>query len=209
MTIQSWKETRFIKGTHAAGSQFESDVFALLKQYTNAVWHNVRVETLLTQTGMTELDIVLYFNDVLYILELKRVRRIEGTYSENRWTMYGWSDRIDETSEYVSVNVVEKNNIHARSLLDTYHAKFGEYLRVVPIIIVPDDCEIPGALSRDVFAVSELEQLVSSQTDNSDKRVIYRLAYLMDADIDIVSRPDFIERGKQDGMPIRGKPNKN
>lgn len=205
MTVQSWRETRFLKGTHTAGSHFESDVYAMLKRYTNAVWRNVRLETLLTQTGMTELDIVLYFDDVLYILELKRVRRISGAYSENRWTMYGWSDRVDETSEYVSLNVIEKNNLHARSLIDIYHARFGEYIKVVPVTIVPDDCEIPGCLSNDVFTVSDLEQLVSGRKDRSAKKYVYRLAYLIDENIDVVARCDFVERGVKGGVPVHGK----
>ncbi len=205
MAIHTWRETRMWKDTHASGGHFESEVVSMIQKYTSAVWRNIRIETLLTQTGTTEMDVVFYKGGLAYILELKRVRRIVGEYSRSRWTMYGWRGHIDEASEYTAMNVIEQNNIHARSLADLYYSEFRCFPTILPVVIVPNDCEVPSELKHDIFTVQELEDFMVSYKAPERKDVAYRMAFLMDTHVDCVERCDFIERRKHSGEIVRGR----
>lgn len=211
MASNSWRETNLYKSSRRSGSHFESLVVDIVKQYTQSVWRNIRIETLLTQTGNTELDIVFYNRGIVYVLELKRVRRIIGEYSSRRWTMYGWSDHVDETSEYTAPNVIEQNNIHARSLMDLYFSEFRCFPRILPIIIVPDDCIVPPGLRGDVFTVQELDEFLLHNHAPGNQSVAYRLAFLMNAAEGFAHRGDFVDREAQnvgnikDSTVVRGR----
>lgn len=205
MAVHSWRETRFQKSTHASGGRFEAEVVEMIQKYTSAVWRNIRIETLLTQTGMTEMDVVFYSGGIVYILELKRVRRIVGDYARSRWTMYGWHNRVDETSEYTALNVIEQNNIHARSLSDLYHSEFRCFPNIIPVVIVPNDCEVPQSLKREIFTVQELEDFMRSNKMPGREDVSFRMAFLMDSHVNVVQRCDFVDRGMRDGAVLRGR----
>lgn len=206
MYMRSWREANFIKNTHRAGARFEENVVETLRHYTNAVWRNVRIETLLTQTGDTELDIVFYYGGLVYILELKRVRRIVGSYRDHRWKLYQWHGRTDDLDEYVTLNVIQQNNIHARSFCDLYYSEFRCFPKVVPLVIVPDDCEIPDELHVDIRTIGELQDLLQTAQDSGAQRVPYRIAYLMNGHTETVPRKDLVVRFYRDGQPVRGKP---
>lgn len=206
MAVRTWRETRVWKDAHASGGHFESQVVSVIQQYTSAVWRNIRIETLLTQTGTTEMDIIFYSGGLVYILELKRVRRIVGDYERTRWTMYGWNGRIDETSEYTAMNVIEQNNIHARSFADLYYAEFRCFPTILPIVIVPNDCVVPSELKSDIFTVQELEDFLRTYRVKGRADVAYRIAYLMDSKVEVVRRCDFVDRRQKEGVVLRGRP---
>ena len=205
MAYNSWHDTKLYKSSRRSGSCFETTVVEMIKKYTNDVWRNVRIETLLTQTGTTELDVVFYSGGIVYILELKRVRKIVGEYARRRWTMFGWLDNVDETSEYTALNVIEQNNIHARSLLDLYFSEFKCFPAVIPVIIVPDGCEVPPGLKSEVFTVNELEDFMISNRIPGRKDVSYRVAFLLGSPEDTVRRSDFVDRNVSGDGPTRGR----
>lgn len=205
MAIRTWRETRVWKDAHASGGHFETEVVSMIQRYTSAVWRNIRIETLLTQTGTTEMDVVFYKGGLVYILELKRVRRIVGDYARSRWTMYGWNGRVDETSEYTAMNVIEQNNIHARSLADLYYAEFRCFPTILPIVIVPNNCAVPSDLKDDIFTVQDLEDFMQTNRTKGREDVAFRLALLMDSHVEVVRRCDFTDRAQRDGAILRGR----
>lgn len=202
MPIQSWESTKRWKYTFASGGHFEESVKNVIGRYTVDIWHNVRIETLLTETGNTELDVVFCYGGLVFILELKRVRKIVGRYRDGRWTMYGWNSVNDETGHYSAQNVIEQNNIHARSLIDCYYAEFRAYPRVVPIVVVPDDCDFPVELRREVYTVSDLYEYLNQYRLHNNVDLVTRMSYLLGSDTGLNCRKDFIQ--KRNG--VRGRP---
>ena len=205
MGNRPWFGSLHYQRSKRSGDQFETAVMELIQQHTNAVWRNVRIETLLTQTGSTEMDVVFYSGDTVYILELKRVRRIVGHYERRRWSLYRWTVSEDELSEYTNSNVIEQNNIHARSLLDLYYAAFHDFLKVIPLVIVPDACDVPTDLKHDVLTPSELEGFLMRFSSPGRQDVSYRLSYLLGVSGATSQRSDFVERVTEEGMPVRGR----
>lgn len=193
MPINSWGSTKQWYNTFASGGHFEESVSSLIHRYTADVWSNVRIETLLTVKGNTELDIIFCLGGMVYILELKRVRKIQGNYSDPRWTMFGWNSN-DDTGKYVIPNVIEQNNIHMRSFVDLFYSSFRCWPPVVPIIIVPDGCEYSPSLRRDIFTVSELDNYLRGCNTTQDKTTVFRMAYLLGGGSPILQRPDFVQR---------------
>ena len=204
MSASSWRRTNFYKNTRRSGSQFETSVVEMVKRYTDAVWRNIRIETLLSDTGTTELDVVFYSGGIVYILELKRVRKIVGSYERKRWTLYGWSGHYEDSGEYTALNVIEQNNIHARSLLDVYFSEFRCFPTVVPLIIVPDDCIVPPNLKSEIFTMQDLEDFMLSNHIPGRADVGYRLSFLLGAGT-VVQRSDFVDRTGLHGEAIRGR----
>lgn len=205
MGNRPWFGSLHYQRSKRSGDQFETAVMELIQQHTNAVWRNVRIETLLTQTGSTEMDVVFYSGDTVYILEMKRVRKIVGRYGRKRWSLYSWTVPEEELSEYTHSNVIEQNNIHARSLLDLYYAAFHDFLKIVPLIIVPDACEVPEDLKNDVLTPSELESFLIQYSSLGRQDVSYRLTYLLGASGVTSQRSDFVERVTEEGIPVRGR----
>lgn len=202
MAIQSWGSSRQWHNTFASGGQFELDVKNLVKQYTGNVWHSVRIETLLTAKGSTEMDIVFCLGGSIYILELKRVRRIKGSYRDGRWVMYGWRSTRDEEGQYNAQNVIEQNNIHARSLADAYYASYRCWPTIIPLVIVPDNCEYGDDLKTSVYTVGDLERFLRTCGGVTDKRTLLRITYLLGGKTPVRQRPDFVSlrsglRGKK------------
>lgn len=204
MATHSWRRTNLYKRTRMSGGQFEESVAEVIHRYTNSVWRNVRIETLLTQTGNTELDVVFYYGGVVYILELKRVRKIIGSYARRRWTMYGWLNNIDETSEYTALNVIEQNNIHVRSLSDLYYSEFNCFPTIRSAIVVPSDCVVPDDLKSVISTVDTLEDFIVHTRAPDIKEVSYRLSWLLNTDSPIIQRSDFVDRGMREGEAVRG-----
>lgn len=194
MPIQSWNTTKQWDSTFASGGYFENSVAKLVSRYTMDIWHNVRMETLLTESGNTELDIVFCYGGMVFILELKRVRRIDGNYRDSRWTMYGWNSKDDDSGRYFAQNVIEQNNIHTRSLIDLYFAEFRAYPNVCSIVIVPNDCQLPLELQHDVFTVHDLDIFLNAQQKRNDIQLVARMSYLLGGDAGIKRRMDFVNK---------------
>lgn len=203
MAIESWESTKQWNSTFASGDQFEADTRRVISRYTPDIWHNVRVETLLSTRGNTEIDLVFCYCNIVFIVELKRVRRIEGKYSDFRWTMWGWKSQDSESNKYIIPNVIGQNNIHVRSFLDYYFASLRAYPTVVPLIIVPNNCVFDDSLRSDVFTVHDLDAYLTKCKGGANNRnLVVRLSYLLGGDAPIKQREDFIE--KENGR--RGRP---
>lgn len=201
----SWREQKLQRSTHLSGDTFEEEVLSVLKRYTDSVWHNIKIETLLTQQGYTELDIVFCHAELIYVLELKRVSEIKGAYGDSKWLMRGWKNRNLETNEYWAMNVIEQNNIHCRSLSDLYHSEFRHFPTIVPVVVVPNDCTFPEELSGQVYHLEDLEEYVRSLNRGVDKYMGYRVSYLLGDNSHVVPRKDFAERRRKSGSEVRGK----
>ncbi len=195
----------FWDGTRFSGADFEEKVARVIAKYTNMVWHNVRIETLLTAGGSTEIDIIFCLSGFIYVLELKHVWCVEGSYAGKYWSLYGRSGRGDTFDRYTKLNVIVQNNIHAKSLSDLYFTEFRRFPDIIPLIIVPDNCEISDDLATEIFCVSELEDFLASHFTKQDNVLSYQLALLFNKVNGVVQRKDFVPRIVRGDYVVRGR----
>lgn len=189
--------------TRNSGTLFEDQVTGIIKRYTNACWRNVRVETLLTKKGNTEMDILFCYQNLVFIVEAKNVSSILGEYSSKTWGFVGSRSGSKETRDYTSLNVITQNNIHARSFKDFYYSHYQEWITVVPIITVPNFCQVSEEIASVIYTLAQFDNLLYCMRDwDVPRRVQRKVAALIHQDGEYLRRPDFItvdgERMKQE-----------
>lgn len=194
-----------LQQTRGSGSEFEREITRIISQYTSNFWRNIRVETLLTASGTTEIDILFCYKDIVFIVEAKRVATIIGDYGSKTWSFIGSKSPNKEVREYTALNVITQNNIHVRSFKDMFHAYFKEWIHVMPIIVVPNNCTVSQDISGNVHTVAQLDDFLSEVSKWSvDSKIHRRVASLVTGDNIVIHRPDF-EVNPTTGLPHRTK----
>lgn len=179
--------------TMGSGLKFESELVNLINQHTDYIWHNIRIQTLLTQSGTTQIDILFVFKGIVFIIEAKNVSAIIGEYGGSNWSFIGSQASGQEVREYSKLNVITQNNIHVRSFKDAFFATFGEWPVVVPAIVVPNNCQISEDISSSVYTMSQLDTFLNSADSWPTKSNIHRrVAGLLANDKLTILRPDFV-----------------
>lgn len=177
--------------TRSSGTNFENELLDLLKLYTKNIWKNVLIDTYLTAQGSTEVDIIFCINDVVFIVEAKNVSSISGNYCDNYWSFVGSKNTTSAMREYTSLNTITQNQIHARSFKDAYYSFFKEWPRVIPLIIVPNDCKLSDDLLDSVFSISDLSKFCSDiVVQNTSSKLHRRVSSMINSENRII-RPEF------------------
>lgn len=127
--------------TKGAGGRAEQEVVSLLKRHTKFVYSNVRVDTLLTKSGDTEIDVVAAIGDCILVIEVKHIQGTRGSVMDDYWDMVG----LSAGEPYKALSPITQNRIHIRSLKDAWYASRKEWPKVVSLVLVPDVCEISEA----------------------------------------------------------------
>lgn len=176
--------------TKQAGKRAEDLVAEVLQSYTKHVYRNVRVDTLYTKTGTTEIDIVAAVSDVLLVVEVKNVRSITGSIYDNFWELQG-GERGDF---YSSLNVFTQNRIHVRALKNIWFALRNEFPVVISVVVVPNNCVVPDDLKDSgILTVSEFSvQVAELCISNESTKYGYALDFLMRRCGGYLKRPDFV-----------------
>ena len=143
--------------TKGAGGRAESGVVDILKRYSDTVFTNLRVDTLLTRKGDTEIDIIAAVGDAIVIVEVKNIREIDGSISDNFWKMTGAT-----TGEvYNALSPLVQNRIHVRSFKNAWYAKYRKWPKVVHYVLVPNSCRRNSDHKRaGVITISEFEEVM-------------------------------------------------
>lgn len=182
-----------LKQTFESGSSFEEKLCTMIRKYTKDVWRNIRIETLLTASGTTEIDILCCYKNFIFVIEAKNVISLIGDYDDVDWGFVGSKASSLEHREYTALSVITQNNIHIRSLQDLMYAQYKTWYNMIPIIIVPDNCETSSSIQNVVFTASQLEELfVQCSTLKVEPKVQRLFAALIEGDGCTVNRPDFI-----------------
>lgn len=182
-----------LKNTMRSGSRFEDELVRMILRYTPTLWRNIRIETLLTQNGTTEMDILFCYRDMVFIIEAKNVSSVFGGYYDSTWSFVGASTPYKESRTYTKLNVITQNNIHARSFKDLFYAYFQTWPVVVPAIVVPNNCKVDADLSPAVFTSEDLELALGHiGRDQAEGTVQRRVASIISGDGVTVMRPDFV-----------------
>lgn len=193
------------KQTRNSGSKFEAELHGLISRYSRAIWRNIRVETLLTQNGLTEIDLLFCFKDLIFVVEAKNVSSIMGDYGERSWSFVGATSPGKETREYSSLNVITQNNIHVRSLKDLYFAYYGSWPAIVPCIVVPNGCRLGHELASTVYTLGRFDQLLSDVSAVSvESKIQRKVAAIIPGDGSVIYRPDFVLDEKS-GRRVKGR----
>lgn len=186
---------RFID-TKYAGMRAEETVKDVLSKYTKYIYSNIRVDTLFTKNGFTEIDIIAAVSDVLLVVEVKNIKKIIGSADEAVWVLQG----AERGEEYTTLNVLTQNRIHVRSLKDAWCANRGEFPVVISVIVVPNICEVPNELQEcGVLTVSDFSVQVAKLCAgySSAPKYGYSLQFILGADSAYLYRKDFT--GGSDG----------
>lgn len=179
--------------TRSSGTKFERQLLEVLRKYSTNVWSNVRIETVLTVKGYTEVDLICCVGDVILVIEAKNVSTIIGEYADKNWQFIGSKAPMREVKEYTALNVITQNNIHLRSIKDCFFAYFHVWPKAYPLIVVPNGCKVSRDISGYVHTVDQLEQFLSSNIFNSYSANVHRrLAGIILGDDYLVERPDFV-----------------
>lgn len=182
-----------LQQTMRSGSRFEEELVRTISKYTQNIWRNVRIETLLTQNGTTEMDILFCYRDMVFIIEAKNVAAVFGGYYDSVWSFVGASTPHKESKTYSKLNVVTQNNIHARSFKDLFYSYFRTWPVVVPAVVVPNNCKVAEDLESAVFTAEDLElALIQIGHDKVHETVQRRVASIISGDGVTVMRPDFV-----------------
>lgn len=180
----------YFRQSFVSGKRFEDEIYEVLKENSKDVWRNVRVETLLTSTGFSEIDLLCCYKGIVMTIEAKNISRVQGDYCDYDWTLTGFSDN---GQSYRKLSVFTQNNIHIRSLQDAYYLRYNEWLNIVPIIVVPDSCEIDERLKAGIFNLFDLRKFFYSNGVPDGSSTVQRaLAAMIDTDGNKILRSDFI-----------------
>ena len=175
--------------TFAAGKRAEQEVIEVLKKHTKHVYSNVRVDTLLTKSGVTEIDVLAAIADILLVVEVKNVKRIEGAVSHSYWNLTGF----EQGQAYSTLNVFTQNRIHVRSLKDAWQSLRQITPTVVSVVVVPNGCDISPTLAEfGILTVQQFAEQVAEMAYSSEKaKYGYALDYILLNGNNIIERPDF------------------
>lgn len=181
-----------LQQTMTSGFQFEDEITRVVQGYTQSIWRNIRIETLLTANGTTEMDLLFCFKDIVFIVEAKRAASIIGEYGSRNWSFVGSHASQKEVKEYSALNTITQNNIHARSFKDIFYAYFKEWPVVIPIIVVPNNCVVSHDISGAIYTLAQLDEFLSQVSGWSvDAKVHRKVAALLRGNGITVTRPDF------------------
>lgn len=182
-----------LQQTFGSGTKFEQQLTSVITKYTRHIWRNIRIETLLTQQGTTEIDILFCYKNLLFIVEAKNAGSIFGDYNSRNWSFVGSKAPMREVREYSNLNTLTQNNIHARSFKDCFYAYFGAWPPVVPIIVVPNDCTVSPDIADCIFTVGQLDTFLAEASSWDVESTLHRrVSSMIPGDGATVPRPDFV-----------------
>ena len=182
-----------LQQTFSSGSKFEEQLTQVILKYTRHIWRNIRVETLLTVNGTTEIDILFCYKNILFVVEAKNVASISGDYDSKNWDFIGSKSTHKDMKEYTSLNTVVQNNIHVRSLKDCFYAYFREWPVVIPLIVVPSTCMVSSDIADSIFTVSQLDGFLVEASDwQAESNLHRRIASILSENGKFIQRPDFV-----------------
>lgn len=175
--------------TKESGHRAEKYVREVIEKYTSHVFSNLRVDTLYTKSGTTEIDLIAAIADVILIVEVKNVAAIEGSVSDSTWRMYG----LETGESYTALNVLTQNRIHVRSFKDAWFANRGEIPLVVSTVVVPNGCIVPEEIAQaGVITVQQFNtQLARMSSQVKEQSYGYALDFVIKSDNGYFVRTDF------------------
>ena len=166
--------------TVKSGASFESDVKALIAQYSDSVFSNVRIQTPYTVQSETEVDILALFGFVFLVVEVKNIRAIEGHITDPVWQLKGYQTG----TEYTALNIFTQNRLHVRSFKNAWFDNFNEFPKTIACVVVPDECEFDDSLKPgQIYTISQFAaELVNLAKLPKDRQSHYRLNFLVSSD---------------------------
>lgn len=175
--------------TRSAGQRAEQEVREILKRYTKHIYSNIRIDTLYTKSGTTEVDLVAAIADILLVIEVKNISAIEGSIVEPFWYLTG----LETGQRFSALNVLTQNRIHVRSLKDAWFANRGELPPVLSVVVVPNDCIIPQDIAEGgVLTLQQFSKQIAAISNLERCNYGYVLDYLFRGDNAYLERADFI-----------------
>lgn len=152
--------------TRKVGTRTENAVKEILERYADRVYSNIRIPTLYTQQGDTEIDLISSIDNCILIVEVKNVRRIEGAPLQSYWMMEGAS----AGEPYQTLNVFTQNRIHVRAFKRFWFELRHEFPLTLAVVVVPNECVLPDSLQEGgVLTIGEFgRQLAELKRNKSD-----------------------------------------
>lgn len=172
--------------TEEAGKRAEVAVANVLQRYTRHVYKNIRVETLFTKSGTTEVDILAAIADVILVLEIKNIASIEGSSKDLFWYLTG----MEGKERYSSLNILTQNRLHTRAIKNAWRDEFREMPAVVSAVVIPEDCHISEEIiDSGILTLHEFELQVAELAQASiNIKYGYKLDYLVEKGCGCIKR---------------------
>ena len=157
-----------LKKTMRAGHANEADLVSIIKTLTPHVWTNVRLRTLHTEKGNTEIDIIFYFRGCVHLVETKRILEINGEYQQYKWKLRARS------GEFRTLNILTQSRLHAKVFCDRYFDKYRSYPILRSRAVVPDGVLMSDSIKGEVLTFSEYYRWLCSLPEIGDMSYKYR-----------------------------------
>lgn len=158
------------EASHRSGADVENAVASILKKYNFPLWCNVRIPTMFTRNGTTEVDIMFTDGRRIFIIECKNVQEISGEYNDEEWTLTGAS----RGTPYTTLNVMVQCNLHQHAFTDAYFKEYDKFPEVDTVIVVPNQCVIANDIRDYIYTIDEFSSHIRNMKLH-DSNLRYKL----------------------------------
>lgn len=153
-----------IKHQIRSGTLNEDRFVSVIKNHTTAIYRNKRVPTILTDSGSTEIDIIFYYQNTIFIIEAKNVISLDGNMCQKNWRF------ISKTANYIALNPIIQNKIHVRAFKNNFYKMYKYYPRTESFVVVPANTYFDINLNKEILTLPDLDMYLFNYTPIYDDK---------------------------------------
>ena len=152
-----------------SGFRNETRVIEIIRKYTNCIYRNVYFPTFLTKKHTTEIDILFYLQDTIFIIETKNAFLFDGTLTQKNWTV------TSKSGQYRMYNPIGQNKLHTRVFKYKFFERFHYYPNVISLVIVPDGAIYNKELNTEILTFTMFNEFLQHYRRNGYMFMKYHL----------------------------------
>lgn len=156
-----------------SGIRNEAMIADGLLSVSKDIYRNVVLNTTLTGTGVTEIDIAMFYKGVIFLIETKRVSKVEGTPSDMYWML------TTPSKTFKCLNITVQSRLHSKIFSNRFYELYGHFPCVRNVVVVPNGTEIDTSLSDAVFTLDRFKEILSMISVPMDDDLHYKFINMM------------------------------
>lgn len=157
-----------------SGRRNESMIVAILQRYTDCIYRNIYLPTVMTKKSVTEIDILFYFRDTIFVIETKNIIGYEGRIDQPNWILKS------NSGEYKTYNPISQNKLHTRVLKNRFFERFHYFPKVISLVVVPDGVVYEDDMKNEIMTMEELRDTMQSYSKPAVSHLKYQFISLME-----------------------------
>lgn len=157
-----------------SGERNENEIVTILQRYTDCIYKNIYLPTIFTKRGITEVDILFYFKNTIFVIETKNIIELEGKIDNYNWIMKS------KSGEYKNYNPIVQNKLHVRVFKNRFFERFGYFPKVISFVVVPDGVVYEDTIKNEVITMQELNDILQCYHNNTYSHLKYQFISFME-----------------------------